>query len=236
MNIIVKRRIGPDPHEGGRQSSSSSGCPDILELDSGDFAIIGQDITAAAIPALPASAGCAVEERVIRIPREFCFAPKATSLALREIAPLLPSSPHSVTKQGVGIFVEWFGANWFNLLQTVAIVSGLFFTGRSFLVDTRIRRISNLLNITEHHRSIWQQVIDKPNLLRVLSAEAKLDIKPITLEERIFVNLIILHLTAVMAAIKGRVHEQPAGQDEDLREFFSLPIPNKVWKDSKRFR
>ena len=136
----------------------------------------------------------------------------------------------------MGIFVEWFGANWFNLLQTVAIVAGLFFTGRSFLVDTRIRRISNLLNITEHHRSIWQQVIDKPNLLRVLSAEAKLDIKPITLEERIFVNLIILHLTAVMAAIKGRVHEQPAGQDEDLREFFSLPIPNRVWKDSKRFR
>ena len=111
----------------------------------------------------------------------------------------------------MGIFVEWFGANWFNLLQTVAIVAGLFFTGRSFLVDTRIRRISNLLNITEHHRSIWQQVIDKPNLLRVLNAEAKLDIKPITLEERIFVNLIILHLTAVMAAIRGRVHEQPAG-------------------------
>ena len=79
-------------------------------------------------------------------------------------------------------------------------------------------------------------MIDKPNLLRVLSADAKLDIKPVTLEERIFVNLIILHLTAVMAAISGRVHEQPAGQDEDLREFFSLPIPNKVWNDSKRFR
>lgn len=136
----------------------------------------------------------------------------------------------------MGIFVEWFGSNWFNLLQTTGIVAGLFFTGRSFLLDTRIRRISNLLNITEHHRSIWQQVIERPGLLRVLSADAKLDIKPVTLEERIFVNLIILHLTAVMAAIKGRVHEQPAGQDEDLREFFSLPIPNKVWKDSKRFR
>ena len=76
MNIIVKRRIGPDPHEGGRQSSSSSGCPDILELDSGDFAIIGQDITAAAIPALPSSAGCAAEERVIRIPREILLRAK----------------------------------------------------------------------------------------------------------------------------------------------------------------
>lgn len=132
--------------------------------------------------------------------------------------------------------MEWFGSNWFNLLQTTGIVAGLFFTGRSFLLDTRIRRISNLLNITEHHRSIWQQVFEKPSLLRVLSEEPKLDAKPVTLEERVFVNLIILHLTAVLTAIRGKVHEQPAGQDEDLREFFSLPIPNKVWTDSKKFR
>lgn len=132
--------------------------------------------------------------------------------------------------------MEWFGSNWFNLLQTTGIVAGLFFTGRSFLLDTKIRRISNLLNITEHHRSIWQQVFEKPRLLRVLSAEPKLDAKPITLEERVFVNLIILHLTAVLTAIKGKVHEKPSGQDEDLREFFSLPIPNRVWNDSRKFR
>lgn len=144
--------------------------------------------------------------------------------------------PTPCYKRSVGIFVEWFGSNWFNLLQTTGIVAGLFFTGRSFLLDTRIRRISNLLNITEHHRSIWQQVFEKPSLLRVLSEEPKLDAKPVTLEERVFVNLIILHLTAVLTAIRGKVHEQPAGQDEDLREFFSLPIPNKVWTDSKKFR
>ena len=136
----------------------------------------------------------------------------------------------------MGIFLQWLGDNWFDLLQTTGIVAGLFFTGRSFLLDTRIRRISNLLNITEHHRSIWQEVFDRPGLLRVLSAEVKLNTRPVTLEERIFVNLIILHLTAVLAAIEGRVHEKPAGQDEDLREFFSLPIPNTVWKESRRFR
>ena len=43
MNII--RRIGPDPHEGGKQSAGASGCPDILELDNGDYAIIGADVT-----------------------------------------------------------------------------------------------------------------------------------------------------------------------------------------------
>ena len=132
--------------------------------------------------------------------------------------------------------MSWLGSNWFNLLQTIGIVAGLCFTGRSLLFDARIRKISNLLSITEHHRSIWEQVLAHPKLSRVLEPHADLKSTPISLEERIFVNLIILHLTAVMAAIKGSVHSKPAGQDEDLREFFSLPIPNKVWKDSKRFR
>lgn len=77
MNIAFQRRIGPDPREDGRKSSSSSGCPDILELEGGDIAIIGQDITESAIASLPPSAGCAPEERVIRIPRETLLRAKA---------------------------------------------------------------------------------------------------------------------------------------------------------------
>lgn len=67
MTII--RRLGPDPHEGGKHSASLRGCPDILELDSGDFAVIGVDITDAANPILPPSAGCGPDERIVRIPR-----------------------------------------------------------------------------------------------------------------------------------------------------------------------
>ena len=68
MKII--RRIGPDPHANGRTSAGAAGCPDILELDSGDFAIIGIDITADARGILPPSAGCGPDERIVRVPRE----------------------------------------------------------------------------------------------------------------------------------------------------------------------
>jgi hypothetical protein len=44
-------------------------CPDIFELTDGDFAVIGQDITAEA-GKLPADAGCATHERIVRIPRQ----------------------------------------------------------------------------------------------------------------------------------------------------------------------
>jgi hypothetical protein len=55
------RRIGSDPHE---YCAQTVGCPDIWELDNGDFAVIGIDITDAAISKLPPSAGCGPNERI----------------------------------------------------------------------------------------------------------------------------------------------------------------------------
>jgi len=81
MNIAFHRRLGPDPHEGGRQSSSSSGCPDIFELEGGDIAIIGVDITQHAA-ALPPTAGCGPEERIIRIPRSLLLGARTDIAAL----------------------------------------------------------------------------------------------------------------------------------------------------------
>jgi hypothetical protein len=67
--IIFIRRIGPDPHENGAKTSACRGCPDIWELDNGDFAVIGIDITEAAAPQLPSTAGCGPDERIVRLPR-----------------------------------------------------------------------------------------------------------------------------------------------------------------------
>ena len=67
---MFKKRIGPDPHANGALTPCLKGCPDILELNDGDFAVIGQDITGEAMAHLPPSAGCGPDERIIRIPRK----------------------------------------------------------------------------------------------------------------------------------------------------------------------
>jgi hypothetical protein len=72
------KRIGPDPHEGGAKSAGCRGCPDIWELDNGDFAVIGADITDLASK-LPPSAGCGPDEHIARVPR------KTLVLAKRDI-------------------------------------------------------------------------------------------------------------------------------------------------------
>jgi hypothetical protein len=74
MKII--RRLGPHPHIDGQKTPGVYGCPDILELDNGDFAIIGADITKA-LNELPPDVSCGPDERIVRIPRRILVAAKS---------------------------------------------------------------------------------------------------------------------------------------------------------------
>ena len=81
MNIecqspLFVRRLGPDPHANGAKTIAVQGCPDLFELASGDFAVIGVDITAEA-HRLPPSAGCGPDERIVFIPRQLLVGAKA---------------------------------------------------------------------------------------------------------------------------------------------------------------
>jgi hypothetical protein len=63
----VVRRIGVSPRERG--SSTDVSCPDILELDDGQFLVIGTDVTETARDRLPADAAIADYERAVLITR-----------------------------------------------------------------------------------------------------------------------------------------------------------------------
>ena len=64
------RRLGPDPHLAGARTPAAQGCPDIFELETGDFVIVGQDITAKIIEQLPPGVSCGPDERAVVIPRK----------------------------------------------------------------------------------------------------------------------------------------------------------------------
>ena len=67
---MFKRRLGPDPHAGEAKTFAIKGCPDLFELENGDFAVIGIDITAQGASELPSDASCGPDERIVRIPRK----------------------------------------------------------------------------------------------------------------------------------------------------------------------
>ena len=64
---MILRRLGPQPD--AARCVGGHACPDIFELTTGDFAIIGADITESAASCLPPGSGCGPGERIISIPR-----------------------------------------------------------------------------------------------------------------------------------------------------------------------
>jgi hypothetical protein len=66
---MIIRRLGPDPHAHGQKTAALQGCPDIFELETGDFAIVGRDVTPETVSQLPKGASCGPDERIVVIPR-----------------------------------------------------------------------------------------------------------------------------------------------------------------------
>lgn len=76
-SLLFTRRLGPDPHRNGAQTVALAGCPDILEMADGSFAIIGIDITEQAKVAMFPTSSCGPDERVVKVPRELLVNAKA---------------------------------------------------------------------------------------------------------------------------------------------------------------
>lgn len=70
------RRLGPDPHAHGARTPALENCPDVWELDTGDFAIIGIDVTDALKDQLPSTASCGPDERIVQVPRRILVGAK----------------------------------------------------------------------------------------------------------------------------------------------------------------
>ncbi len=129
--------------------------------------------------------------------------------------------------------LRWLAENWFIYLNALGIVGGLFFTGYSLHSETKTRKIANLLTLTQSHRDIWKEVIHEPKLNRVLAIRVNMERDPVTREEEIFVTLVIQHLSVVFHAMRDELTIPPEGLRRDVWQFFSLPIPQRVWNRVK---
>lgn len=129
--------------------------------------------------------------------------------------------------------LTWITGNWFDLLQSVGIIAGLFFTSAALRADTQARRTSNLIAITGAHREIWSELYDRPELRRVTDINVDLEGTPVTSAEELFVGLLILHLNTSFQAMKAGVFISPEGLRKDIRRFFSAPMTRRIWAELK---
>jgi len=131
---------------------------------------------------------------------------------------------------------RWIAENWFDFLSAAGVIGGLFFTAVSLRSETKTRKIANLLTMTANHREVWKEFFSRPELAHVLNASANVESQAITPEEVVFVNMVILHISSVYEALKDELVIKQEGLRRDVRSFFSLPIPQTVWKKTKLFQ
>lgn len=132
----------------------------------------------------------------------------------------------------------WLQENWFNLVQTTGIVGGILFAAVTTRRDRRTRRVGDLLTLAQHHRDLWSEVHRRAELRRVLLKDDKINLidDPISDAEFEFLNLVIVHFYTgwLLARENGLLTNDVLAAD--ARDFFSLPLPHRVWLETRSNR
>ena len=132
--------------------------------------------------------------------------------------------------------LHWLEEHFTVVLNGLGVIGGLLFTGFALRGESKARRMANLLTLTEHHRDLWTRLHDRPELSRVLSDTPDLQTRPVTEEEDMFVNLLIVHLNSTFLAIREGALLRPEHLKEAVRWLYSRPIPRAVWEKTKQFQ
>lgn len=133
-------------------------------------------------------------------------------------------------------YLPWLGQYWFDLLQSAGIIGSFVFTAVTVRRDEKTRRITNRLALTQQHRDIWDRLYTRPELVRITDSKADVSGTTVAPAERLFVELLVLHLSGAFDAMKEGMLVEPEGLRKDIAWFFSLPIPKAVWKEMKSFQ
>ncbi|MFF0575378.1 hypothetical protein [Streptosporangium saharense] len=74
-SALFRRRLGKSAAELGMTDNNPS-CPDIWELDNGDIAVIGRDLTEEYLSRLPVDVSIGEDERLVIFPRAMLISAK----------------------------------------------------------------------------------------------------------------------------------------------------------------
>jgi hypothetical protein len=133
-------------------------------------------------------------------------------------------------------FPLWIESNWFNVIQTVGIVGSLWMGAAAAHREAKAREIENLLTITTQHRDLWAQAQTRKDLRRVLQSDVDVQKSPLTQQEFIFLNSVIVHLELGWLMSRSGAAIKMRELENDLRGFISLPLPRTVWEKTNEFR
>jgi hypothetical protein len=127
--------------------------------------------------------------------------------------------------------MDFLKEHWFQLLQTIGIIASILFTATQIRFQRKSQKVSNSLLVTQHHRDIWKAFISDEKFSRLFQNHIDLVSSPVTEPERMFMNLVFLHISAVLKAIRAKAIFPIEGLESDVGDMLSYPIPREVWRE-----
>jgi len=127
-------------------------------------------------------------------------------------------------------FLGLVSKNWFDLLQSLGIVASLLLAIHTSRRETRARQISNLNAMKQDYIQIWNVLYSRPELENIFRSKQPVD-RPISVAERLFVKMLIIHLDSAYRAMKAGLFVHLEGLQTDIRTFFAAPVPKKIWEE-----
>ena len=131
--------------------------------------------------------------------------------------------------------MHWLGANWFNIVQTVALIVTLAIATSALRSSGRAAEGSNMLAILTSNREVWSQLTTNPKLQSVMrpATNANGDVSD---EEYTFFLQVINHVRVVfeLAQIGGINPVQ--GTRRDVHDFMNWPVFKAAWDKAKDYQ
>ncbi|MBE9602660.1 hypothetical protein [Pedobacter sp. MC2016-24] len=124
------------------------------------------------------------------------------------------------------VLIPTFGID--KIIAFIAIIYAI----RSFRTNNNIAKINLLVQFSIAHRDIWARIIDSGNS-RINDPSA--DPNQISTKEERYVVFLINHIKTLFESSKDGLYDFNKASRLDVGNFFSKPIPRKIWETKKRF-
>ena len=108
------------------------------------------------------------------------------------------------------------------------MASGFIFAAVKIHENTMERQMTNIISLYDRHRSLWSELIERPELRSILQPNGG----SLTPQEE-FLNLVIIHYELGWRMAQRIGPDEVDAQKRDARKFFSSPPLRAVWEKTK---
>ena len=129
----------------------------------------------------------------------------------------------------------WIAERWLDLIQSAGIIGSLLLGVAALRAEAKSRQDQTRREITKEHREIWSGILSDPETKDILDQNRDLAARPISVAEKHAVNSLMLHLSGSRNAANAGTYMTPERLTEDIRFFFSHPLPRAAWDELKAY-